>query len=182
MSRNKRPRNTPSTASIPSVRSSADGRSLRARLMTLALALVAAIGAAAWLAAATDEQQTKQQPSTPSAAGQRAFIDPVTGELRQPEHDELAALAAADAAAAPARKLARTAGTAPESFGPDGSIVAVVPEDLHTFAVATRGPDGRIVIGHAQGADNADRLVKANSAKVPQAPASAQQKEDRHDR
>ena len=62
-------------------------------------------------------------------------------------------IAAAAAAAAPARRsAARTASAAPEFFGPDGSVAAVVPEDLHTFTVATRGPDGRIVIEHAQGA------------------------------
>jgi hypothetical protein len=180
MSRNKRPHNTPN-AHAKAARSSTAGRSLLARLMTLALALAASIGAAAWLVASTDDQTARQQPPAPSA-GQRAFIDPVTGELRQPEHEELAALAAANASAAPAGRLARTANTAPESFGPDGSIVAVVPEELHSFTVATRGPDGRIVIEHAQGADNADRLVKANSAKAPQAPVSTQQKEDRHDR
>jgi hypothetical protein len=189
MSRSKRTRNMPSNmpGTTPSATPSA-GRSLRARLMTLALSLAAAIGAAAWLVAATDDQQTGQQTrqqkgqATPSTAGQRAFIDPVTGELRQPEHEELAALAAADAAAAPPRRLARTANAAPESFGPDGSIVAVVPEDLHTFSVATRGPDGRIVIEHAQGANDAARLMNANSAKNPQAPVSRMQKEDRNDR
>jgi hypothetical protein len=124
-------------------------------------------------------------PAAPSAAGQRAFIDPVTGELRQPEHEELATLAAAAASAAPAsRSAARTASVATASFGPDGSVDAVVPEDLHTFTVATRGPDGRIVIEHAQGQANAAKLVKANGAKKgPQAPVSrAQQKEDRNDR
>jgi hypothetical protein len=124
-------------------------------------------------------------PAAPSAAGQRAFIDPVTGELRQPEHEELAAIAAQAAAAAPAsRSAARTASVATASFGPDGSVDAVVPEDLHTFTVATRGPDGRIVIEHAQGQANAAKLVKANGAKKgPQAPVSrAQQKEDRNDR
>jgi hypothetical protein len=124
-------------------------------------------------------------PAAPSAAGQRAFIDPVTGELRQPEHEELAAIAAQAASAAPAsRSAARTASVATASFGPDGSVDAVVPEDLHTFTVATRGPDGRIVIEHAQGAANAAKLVKANGAKKgPQASVSrAQQKEDRNDR
>jgi hypothetical protein len=124
-------------------------------------------------------------PATTPGAGQRAFIDPVTGELRQPEHEELAAIAAAAAAAAPARSLARTAATndAP-LFGPDGSVAAVVPEDLHTFTVATRGPDGRIAIEHAQGAASATRLMKANTAKKrPHTSVSrAQQKEDRNDR
>jgi ribonuclease E len=128
-----------------------------------------------------------QQPSAPSTAGQRAFIDPVTGQLRQPEHDELAAIAAAAAAAAPTRRAARTAGAAnaaPESFGPGGSIEAVVPEDLHTFTVATRGPDGRITIEHAQGAKEAAKVMRANSAKKgPQAPVSREKaKEDRNDR
>jgi hypothetical protein len=132
-----------------------------------------------------------QQPAAPSApastsgAGQRAFIDPVTGELRQPEHEELAAIAAS-AAVAPAGRLARSATTTntAQLFGPDGSVAAVVPEDLHTFTVATRGPDGRINIEHAQGAASATRLMKANTAKKrPHTSVSrAQQKEDRNDR
>jgi hypothetical protein len=125
-------------------------------------------------------------PSAPSAAGQRAFIDPVTGEFRPAEHDEIAALNAAAAASAPARRsaAARTASNASaEFFIEDGSVGAVVPEELHTFTVATRGPDGRIVIDHVQGAKNADKLVKANSAKNSQASVSrAQQKEGRNDR
>lgn len=123
-------------------------------------------------------------PSAPFAAGQRAFIDPATGQLRQPEHEELAAIAA-EAAAAPARRTAeRSAGAAAQMFGTDGSVSSTVPEELHTFTVATRGPDGRIVIDHAQGRTNAARMVKANSAKnTPRASVSgAQQKEDRHDR
>jgi hypothetical protein len=125
-------------------------------------------------------------PAAPSAAGQRAFIDPVTGQLRQPEHDELAALAAEAAAnAGTARRSAArtaTAAAATEFYGADGSVEAVVPEDLHTFTVATRGPDGRIVVDHAQGRKAADKLVKANSAKKPRASVSHAQKEDRNDR
>jgi hypothetical protein len=127
---------------------------------------------------------TSPAPSAPSAAGQRAFIDPATGQLRQPEHEELAAIAA-EAAAAPARRTAaRSAGAAAQMFGTDGSVSATVPEELHTFTVATRGPDGRLVIDHAQGRTNAARMVKANSAKnTPRASVSgAQQKEDRNDR
>jgi cytoskeletal protein RodZ len=124
--------------------------------------------------------------SAPSSAGQRAFIDPVTGQLRQPEHDELAAIAAAAAVAAPAGRLARTstANAATESFGADGSVEAVVPEDLHTFTVATRGPDGRINIEHAQGAKDAVKVMNANSAKKgPRGPVTQTQgKEDRNDR
>jgi hypothetical protein len=139
---------------------------------------------------AAGKRSATQQPSAPpapSTAGQRAFIDPATGELRQPEHDEIAAIAAA-AAAAPAQKLARTAGfaanTVSESFGDDGSVQAVVPEDLHTFSVATRGADGRVKIDHAQGAKQAAKVMKTNSAKKgPQAPVrGAQVKEDRNDR
>ncbi len=110
----------------------------------------------------------------------------MTGQFRQPEHEELAAIAAEAAAGGLARRTAaaRTATTAEAMFGPDGSVSATVPEELHTFTVATRGPDGRIVIEHAQGKANATRMVKANSAKnTPQASVSrAQQKEDRNDR
>lgn len=129
-----------------------------------------------------------QQPAAPSpafGAGQRAFIDPATGQLRQPEHEELAAIAAQAAAARPTGRLAaRTASASAQTFNDDGSASAVVPEELHTFTVATRGPDGRIVIEHAQGAANARKIVKANNAKhTPRASVSrAQQQEDRHDR
>jgi hypothetical protein len=148
-------------------------------------AQTAVVATATATTAATAAQATTHQPSAPSAAGQRAFIDPTTGQLRQPEHEELAAIAAQAAVAAPAGRLAaRTASASSQTFGDDGSVSATVPEELHTFTVATRGPDGRIVIEHAQGAANATRMVKANSAKTtPQASVSrAQQKEDRHDR
>jgi hypothetical protein len=117
---------------------------------------------------------TAPQPAAPGVAGQRAFIDPVTGQFRQPEHDELAAIAAAQASAAPARRAARTAST--EFFDAGGASSAVVPEELQTFSVATRGPDGRVVIGHAQGAKAADSLVKATSV------SKEQRKENRNDR
>jgi hypothetical protein len=136
-------------------------------------------------AASAQTTMAPLQPVAPAAAGQRAFIDPVTGELRQPEHDEVAAVAAEAAAAAPARRAAaRTATAAQEFIGDDGSVSAVVPEELHTFTVATRDANGRVVIEHAQGAKNAASMIKANRAtKTPQAPVSrAQQKEDRHDR
>jgi hypothetical protein len=133
--------------------------------------------ATATATASTAAQATTQQPSVPSAAGQRAFIDPATGQLRQPEHEELAAIAAQAAVAAPAGRLAaRTANASSQTFGDDGSVSAIVPEELHTFTVATRGPDGRIVIEHVQGKANATRMVKANSAK------KGAQKEDRNDR
>jgi hypothetical protein len=156
-------------------RTSARPGRTRTRALVIVLTLaVAGIAATAWLTHA--QEPTRVTTSGTSGAGQRAFIDPTTGQLRQPEHDELAAIAAA-AAAAPAKRLARTASVTQEMYGPDGSVEAVVPEDLHTFTVATRGPDGRIKIEHAQGVQNAVKVMNANTAKQ-----GTQGKEDRNDR
>jgi hypothetical protein len=104
--------------------------------------------------------------AAPVSAGQQAFIDPKTGQLRPAEHDDVAQL---NRAAAGSRRAARTATAAAEPqqfFGPDGSIGAVVPDELQPFTVATKTPDGGIVIQHVTGPTQAAALVRANSAKA----------------
>jgi hypothetical protein len=109
--------------------------------------------------------------------GQQAFVDPKTGQLRPAEHDEVAALAAAPAT----RRLARTASAAaPQEFdGPAGSIGIAVPDELQTYTVATKAPDGSVVLEHVTGPKQASALVRANTSKKG---PSSHGKEDRNDR
>jgi hypothetical protein len=104
-------------------------------------------------------------PATVGSAGQRTFIDPVTKQIREVEHDEAAALGAMARAQ---RRAARSAGVQTESepiYGPAGAIGMAVPEDLQTFMVATRTPDGRIVLEHANGPKTAQAKARAGASK-----------------
>lgn len=146
---------------------------------------IAVAGLAAWLL--TDPATASSPSSAPSGAetaggqGQRAFIDPATGQLRPMEHEDVAALEAASASSG-ARRLARTASTESQVVDlPDGSVVATVPEELHTFSVATRTPDGRIVFEHATGPTQADALARARAANA-KTKTQGQGKEARDDR
>jgi len=103
-------------------------------------------------------------PMPAGTAGQRVFIDPVTKRIREAEHDDAAALAPK---AAPQRRTLRTADTLAEPatvYGPDGMVGMAVPEELSTFVIATRTPDGGIVLEHATGPKAAQ--AKTRAAKV----------------
>lgn len=116
----------------------------------------------------------------PGSAGQRVSIDPKTGQLRPIEHDEAAALAAA--AAAQGRAARKAAVQPQESFGPGGSVTIDIPEDLHTYTVATRRADGTIAVEHATGPKAAQKKVKTGAAAKKSPAAPVQDKEDRDDR
>lgn len=94
-----------------------------------------------------------------ASAGQRAYIDPTTGRLREAEHDDAVALQT------PQPRQRRVARPAPV-YGPDGAVGAVVPEELHTYMVATRLPDGRIVMEHATGPKAAEAKARAGAGKA----------------
>jgi hypothetical protein len=100
--------------------------------------------------------------SAPGTAGQQAFVDPTTGKLRPAEHDEVAALGAPTGA----RRLARTAQTAaePQEFATEGGAMGIaVPDEVQPYTVATKTPDGRVVIEHVTGGKAAAAKVRANS-------------------
>lgn len=87
------------------------------------------------------------------AGGLRVFKDPKTGRLREPEPEEIRALArkvAADRARAPRRvRAAQAPLTSVEAA--DGSVTLHLDESFMTEVVATKGPDGKIQIRHAGG-------------------------------
>jgi len=97
-------------------------------------------------------------------AGQQAFIDPATGKLRPAEHDEVAALNAKGSAGA--RRLARTAQVAnePQEFPTEGGAMGIaVPDEVMPYTVATKTPDGRVVIEHVSGGKAATKKVQENT-------------------
>jgi hypothetical protein len=119
--------------------------------------------------------------SAPGAAGQQAFVDPKTGKLRPAEHDEVAAL---NAAPAGARRLARTSQTAaaPQEFATEGGAMGIaVPDEVQPYTVATKTPDGRIVIEHVTGGKAAAAKVRANT-KQGVSPVSQARKGEPNDR
>lgn len=119
---------------------------------------------------------TSAADSAPAAAGQKAYIDPKTGRLRDAEHDDV--LTAAPAPGAQRRALRTVqAQEGQEILGPGGAVGMTVPEDLQTYLVATRTPDGRVVMEHTTGPKAAAGKTRAG-AKAAQSGA----KEDRNDR
>jgi hypothetical protein len=106
-----------------------------------------------------------EAPATVGSAGQRVHIDPVTKRIRETEHDDAAALAAK---APVQRRALRTAGLEADTqiLYPSGAIGMTVPEELHTSVVATRTPDGRIVLEHASGPKAAQAKTRAGAVKA----------------
>ncbi len=129
-------------------------------------AVVASGGQTAQPTAPAAKRQTPAAPAAvetfaPAQAGQRVSIDPATGRLRPIEHDD-----AAKAAPAGGARRAAFAAPAPEQrLGPDGSVLIDVPEDLHTFTVATRTADGKTAIQHATWPEGAAATARAKAAK-----------------
>jgi hypothetical protein len=118
--------------------------------------------------AASAQPQTASTPAasvaSPVAAGQQAFVDPATGKLRPAEHDDVAALNAKGAAGA--RRLARTAQVAnePQEFPTEGGAMGIaVPDEVMPYTVATKTPDGRVVIEHVTGSKAATKKVQENT-------------------
>jgi hypothetical protein len=121
----------------------------------------------------TTSVPSSQQAAAPAKAapaggsGQRAFIDPKTGKLRQPEPDEVVAPNAVKKTI-PAPKIMR---------GPGGSFGAAVPEDYMNYSVAVRNPDGTISMGCVVGKKAADEAVL-----LPKKGQAAVKKENKHDK
>jgi hypothetical protein len=169
----------------------------------LLLAAGAAIAVAAWLAAAPPpalafpaEQAQKDvvipsEPQTPvakpsetqapaatpsSGGGQRAFIDPATGKLREPEPGEVEALLPA------APRTMRAAVAPKEIAGPGGAIGVAVPEEAMSYSVATLNPDGTVSTECVTGKAKAEALVKSAATAKKTTKKTTKKEEHDHDR
>lgn len=118
-------------------------------------------------------------PSAPISAGQQAHIDPKTGQLRPAEHDDVAQLN--NKAAGKSRTARTAAATEPTQFESVGGGYGIaVPDEVQAYTVATKAPDGSIVMQHVTGPKQADALVRANTAKAKHGMVS--KKEEPNDR
>ena len=122
---------------------------------------------------ATAPAQAAPAPALAAGAGQRAFIDPKTGQLREPEPGEIAALNAAAARTAPGTLAAAVELKA----GPGGAVGMMVPEELLSYSVATISPDGSVSMACVDGKKAADAAVRA-----PKPTQAGARKEHDHDR
>jgi hypothetical protein len=121
-------------------------------------------------------QAKRAMPAAPATqagdSGQRVFIDPATGKLREPEPGEIAALQ-------PAAKRSLRAAAAPEMLaGPGGAVGMAVSEDAMSYSVATVNPDGTLSTVCVTGKAKAEGIVKSPA----KAKKTAKQEEHNNDR
>jgi hypothetical protein len=112
-------------------------------------------------------------PESAAAEGQVAFVDPATGRLREATPEDHQALK--DKAALGRRSLRRAEPEERASGLQGGGFYMEVPDSVTVYSVAHRAADGSLVVGDAQGGENAVSVVRA-----PARPAAG--KERRHDR
>ena len=101
--------------------------------------------------------------SAPNAKpGVVVFIDPATGQIRQPSASEIGDLSPSPTPVAP---------KAPEPSlmqGPGGSVGAKLGADSLTYMVVTTAPDGKLAMDCVTGSKAADAQVRtANQATKP---------------
>jgi len=88
------------------------------------------------------------------SAGQKIAIDPQTGQARPIEHDDVA----------PLTSSARQSSEMPQpTVDADGGLTVAIPDTSDVFTVATKGPDGKITIGHASGVAGANAKLREGS-------------------
>ncbi|MEM7052581.1 MAG: hypothetical protein AAF604_23155 [Acidobacteriota bacterium] len=106
-------------------------------------------------------------PSTFSASGMIAHIDPETGELRQPTPEEAARLR--DAMAALRQNFENRVGRAHTIVEhANGMISAELDPALHEFSVVSVNPDGSLSHECVKGEEKATAVVLSHSAPAPQ--------------
>lgn len=155
---------------------------------SVVLAVVALLAVSAAPVVAAQDGQSKQsdqkQPAAKKPAvkaapqagggGQRAFIDPKTGKLREAEPGEAEALQ-------PLKLKTRKALAAPAPrmlSGPGGAVGMVVPEEAMSYSVATVNPDGTVSMACVTGKTKAEAIVKSPA----KATKATKKEEHNHDR
>ena len=166
-------------------------------LLTLSILAAAAVYAFAADQPPTPQDSKKAVPSpgkepakkpadtggkTAGAPGAVVFIDPATGQIRQPDASEIGGLAPP---AGPAPK-------APEPAliqGPGGAIGARLGADSLTYMVVTTAPDGQLAMDCVTGEKTAAARVTASpvptasspAPKAKESPAGPKNPQDTHD-
>lgn len=151
---------------------------MKLRLTLLALSLLAlSIGAFAQPAASKPQDKAKAATKAAVPQASRIFIDPVTGESREPTPEEVRALQESQsktqsAQSAKARKAAAV--TAPrEMVNADGAVGVDATEEQASFSVAHLHADGTVSHSCVDGAHTAKQAVKKGTARRPAATSAA---------
>lgn len=93
-------------------------------------------------------------PSARSAGGLVVFIDPATGQIRQPDAVEIGSLAPPPAAVTSVDEAPLAM-----KFGPGGAVGIVLDSRFESFMVVTRTPDGKLTMDCVTGSKKADEAV-----------------------
>ncbi|MDI4634107.1 hypothetical protein J7U46_13700 [Pelomonas sp. V22] len=160
---------------------------MKLRLTVFALCLLAlSIGAFAQPApskapskatgkATAQPAQPATKPAPPVAS--RIFLDPVTGEAREPTPEEIRALqgeAKSSSAQAAKRRASAAAPAAREMVNADGAVGVDATDEQASFSVAHVHADGSVSHSCVDGAHSAMLAVKKGQ---PQRPATAPSKQ-----
>jgi hypothetical protein len=139
----------------------------RATLILVVSCALAAAGAA--MASETIQKVTPEEPAATlklpehayalSDAVMRVFLDPETGQLREPNAEEMAELGRA------ARRVTSAATTEPQVFSlPGGGIGAEVPPELMSHSNVQLRQDGTVAYSCTKGAEEDKAILVAPSA------------------
>lgn len=139
----------------------------RATLILVVTCALAAGGAA--LASETTQKVVPEEPAATlklpdsayalSDAVMRVFLDPETGQLREPNAEEMAELGRV------ARRVTSAATTEPRVFAlPGGGIGAEVPPELMSYSNVQLRQDGTLGYSCTKGAEDDEAIVVAPSA------------------
>ena len=101
----------------------------------------------------------RQEQKAPAGKGLVVFIDPVTGQIRQPDAAEIGSLVSPRLA--PGAIVPLVEKPLETRFGPGGAVGVVLDERFESFMVVTKAPDGKLTIGCVEGRKKADAAVAA---------------------
>ncbi|WP_137939095.1 hypothetical protein [Chitinivorax sp. B] len=104
----------------------------------------------------------------------KVYRDPVTGQLREPEHDELANTNRVKRAVR-AQPMAAPVAQPQMKRTRSGGVAMMVTEDQMNYSVAVRKADGSVDMHCVEGQEAAESLLK-------NAPTAQTQKEHSHER
>ena len=103
------------------------------------------------------EKKAAPPPGTPGAPGTGGlvvFIDPVTGQIRQPDAAEIGSLAPP-----PAAVTSLVEEPLVMKFGPGGAVGVVLDSRFESFMVVTKKSDGTLAMDCLDGKKKADEAV-----------------------
>lgn len=144
---------------------------MKLRFTLLALSLLA-LSIGAFAQPASSKAQTKPATKTAQPQASRIFLDPVTGEPREPTAEEIRALqgeAKTQSAQAAKKRLSASTPAPREMVNADGAVGVDATDEQASFSVAHVHADGTVSHSCVDGAHSAKQAVKKGPARRPAA-------------